>query len=135
MFDVKLGRTYLALGQPDRALKAVAQLQSLQPELPWPHLIAGQALLEKGQPSDAIAALERSLGTNPFDPSVHCALAEAYQRLPAGTGVPEPRRTRAPRSTVKICAPSSAADPLSGLSRDLRAISHLERWLREWAHR
>jgi hypothetical protein len=26
---------------------------------------------------------------------VHCALAEAYQRLPAGTGVPEPRRSRA----------------------------------------
>lgn len=95
VFDVKLGRTYLALGQPDRALKAVAQLQTLQPELPWPHLIAGQALLEKGQPRDAISALERSLGSNPFDPSVHCALAEAYQRLPAGTGVPEPRRSRA----------------------------------------
>jgi tetratricopeptide (TPR) repeat protein len=83
LFDVKLGRTYLALGQPERALKSVDSLRSLQPELPWPHLIAGRALLETGKPTEAIAALERSLGTNPFDPSVHCALAEAYQKAPA----------------------------------------------------
>jgi predicted Zn-dependent protease len=98
IFDVKLGRTYLALGQPDRALKAVSELQALQPELPWPHLIAGQALLEKGRASEAIVALERSLATNPFDPSVHCALAEAYQKLPGGTAANLlPRRHRAER--------------------------------------
>ena len=95
VFDVKLGRTYLALGQPDRALKAVAGLQALQPELPWPHLIAGQALLEKGQPKEAIVALERSLGTNPFDPNVHCSLAEAYQKLPAGVPASPIRKSRA----------------------------------------
>jgi tetratricopeptide (TPR) repeat protein len=95
LFDVKLGRTYLALGQPDRALKAVAGLQALQPELPWPHLIAGQALLEKGMPKEAIASLERSLGTNPFDPSVHCALADAYQKLPNVPTSAQPRKTRA----------------------------------------
>ena len=80
---MKLGRTYLALGQPDRALKAVAGLQALQPELPWPHLIAGQALLEKGQAKEAIVALERSLGTNPFDPE---------RALRAGRGLPEAAR-------------------------------------------
>jgi tetratricopeptide (TPR) repeat protein len=95
VFDVKLGRTYLALGQPDRALKAVSGLQALQPELPWPHLIAGQALLEKGMPKEAIASLERSLGTNPFDPSVHCALAEAYQKLPSVPSAALPRKNRA----------------------------------------
>jgi tetratricopeptide (TPR) repeat protein len=95
VFDVKLGRTYLALGQPDRALKAVSGLQTLQPELPWPHLIAGQALLEKGMPREAIASLERSLGTNPFDPGVHCALAEAYQKLPNVPAAAVSRKSRA----------------------------------------
>jgi tetratricopeptide (TPR) repeat protein len=106
IFDVKLGRTYLALGQPDRALRAVGELQAMQPELPWPHLIAGQALLEKGKPSEAIAALTRSLATNPFDPNVHCALAEAYQKLPGGTtGALLTRRTRAERHCREMRQP------------------------------
>jgi tetratricopeptide (TPR) repeat protein len=91
LFQVKLGRTYLALGDPDRALKAVSEVQGLYPELPWPHLIAGQALLAKGQPRPAVAALEASLATNPFDPNVHCALADAYQKI----GSEEVRRARA----------------------------------------
>jgi tetratricopeptide (TPR) repeat protein len=93
LFPVKLGRTYLALGDPDRALKAVADVQNLYPELPWPNLIAGQALLAKGQARPAATALEASLATNPFDPSVHCALADAYQKL----GSDEARRARAER--------------------------------------
>jgi predicted Zn-dependent protease len=84
LFPVKLGRTYLALGEPDRALKAVADVQTLYPELPWPQLIAGQALLAKGEPARALVALEASLATNPFDPSVHCAMADAYQKLGVG---------------------------------------------------
>jgi tetratricopeptide (TPR) repeat protein len=103
LFDVKLGRTYLALGQPERALKAVSDLIAMQPELPWPHLIAGQALLEKGEPKAAISALEMSLATNPFDPGVHCSLAEAYAKLseasgePIGKLTPASRRARAER--------------------------------------
>ena len=80
LFPVKLGRTYLALGDPDRALQALAPLQSTYPELPWPNLIAGQALVAKGDPVGGIAALRLSLATNPFDPAVHCALADAYSR-------------------------------------------------------
>jgi tetratricopeptide (TPR) repeat protein len=80
LFPVKLGRTYLALGEPDRALQSLATLQSTYPELPWPNLIAGQALVAKGDPVGAIAALRLSLATNPFDPAVHCALADAYSR-------------------------------------------------------
>src|SRR5262249_16690873 len=38
LFPVKLGRTYLALGEPDRALKALGPVQALYPELPWPNL-------------------------------------------------------------------------------------------------
>jgi tetratricopeptide (TPR) repeat protein len=84
LFPVKLGRTYLVLGDPDRALKAVSEVKALYPELPWPHLIAGQALLAKNEPRQALASLEASLAANPFDPNVHCAMADAYQRLPPG---------------------------------------------------
>jgi Flp pilus assembly protein TadD len=82
VFPVKLGRTYLALGEPDRALKALAPVQALYPDLPWPALIAGEALVAKGSPAEAVAPLRASLATNPFDPRVHCALAEAYGKLP-----------------------------------------------------
>jgi tetratricopeptide (TPR) repeat protein len=103
LFEVKLGRTYLALGQPDRALKAVSELLTLQPELPWPHLIAGQALLEKGEAKAAISALEMSLATNPFDPGVHCSLAEAYSKLSNPESVT--RRTRAERHCRELRIP------------------------------
>jgi tetratricopeptide (TPR) repeat protein len=83
LFPVKLGRTYLALGEPDRALKALGQVQTLYPELPWPNLIAGEALLAKGSYPEAVAALRTSLATNPFDPRVHCALADAYAKSPS----------------------------------------------------
>jgi len=82
VFPVKLGRTYLALGEPDRALKALAPVQALYPDLPWPALIAGEALVAKGAPAEAVAPLRASLATNPFDPRVHCALADAYGKLP-----------------------------------------------------
>lgn len=82
LYSVKLGRTYLALRRPDEAQKVVAQARELYPELPWPHLIAGQAILAQGKPDQAIEALQAAIGTNPFDPSVHCALADAYSQLP-----------------------------------------------------
>jgi len=82
IFPVKLGRTYLALGQPEQAMKAIAPAEATYPELPWPHLIAGQARLAAGDAKSAAASLLLSLAINPFDPGVHCSLAEAYQRLP-----------------------------------------------------
>lgn len=85
VFPVKLGRTYLALGEPDRAIKALGTVQTLYPDLPWPNLIVGEALVAKGAPAEAIAPLRASLATNPFDPRVHCALANAYGKLPAGS--------------------------------------------------
>ena len=82
LFPVKLGRTYLALGQPDQALRAVEHARTTYPDLPWPNLIAGEAWLAKGEPRAAVDAVRASLATNPFDPAVHCTLAEAYARLP-----------------------------------------------------
>jgi tetratricopeptide (TPR) repeat protein len=81
IFPVKLGRTYLTLGEPERALKALAPVQALYPDLPWPGLIAGEAKLALGDAPGAVTALRASLATNPFDPRVHCTLATAYGRL------------------------------------------------------
>ena len=80
IFPVKLGRTYLTLGEPERALKALAPVQTLYPDLPWPGLIAGEAKLALGDAAGAVTALRGSLATNPFDPRVHCTLATAYGR-------------------------------------------------------
>jgi len=83
IFPVKLGRTYLALGEPDKALKALGAVQTIYPDLPWPHLIAGQAHLAMGDAAGAVDLLRASIAENPFDPRVHCALAEAYGRVRA----------------------------------------------------
>ena len=99
IFSVKLGRTYLALGESDQALKAVSGAEATYPELPWPHLIAGQAALAKGDAKAAIASLVLSLAINPYDPSVHCSLAEAYQRLP---DAPADKRQRAERDCREL---------------------------------
>ena len=99
IFPVKLGRTYLALGEADLALKAVSGAQATYPELPWPHLIAGQAALAKGDAKAAIASLTLSLAINPYDPSVHCGLAEAYKQLP---DAPADKRQRAERDCREL---------------------------------
>ena len=85
---MKLGRTYLVLGEPDRALKSLGTVQQLYPDLPWPHVIAGEALLAKSDPVGAIAELRAALATNPFDPTIHCSLADAYEKSPAGAPPP-----------------------------------------------
>jgi predicted Zn-dependent protease len=69
-------------------------VQSLYPEVPRPHLIAGQALLAKGDAAGAVAPLLSSLAANPFDPSVHCSLAEAYKQW---REAPAEKRQRAER--------------------------------------
>jgi tetratricopeptide (TPR) repeat protein len=99
IFPVKLGRTYLALGEADQALKAVGGAEATYPELPWPHLIAGQAALSKGDAKAAVASLVLSLAINPYDPSVHCSLADAYQRLP---DAPTDKRQRAERDCREL---------------------------------
>jgi tetratricopeptide (TPR) repeat protein len=99
IFPVKLGRTYLALGEADQALKAVSGAETTYPELPWPHLIAGQAALAKGDAKAAVASLVESLAINPYDPSVHCTLAEAYKRLP---DAPADKRQRAERDCREL---------------------------------
>jgi tetratricopeptide (TPR) repeat protein len=94
VFPVKLGRTYLALGEPARALKALAPALALYPDLPWTNLIAGEAQLALGDAASAIVSLRASLATNPFDPQVHCALAAAYGKAPVESRPAEAAITR-----------------------------------------
>jgi tetratricopeptide (TPR) repeat protein len=91
LFPVKLGRTYLALGEPDRALKALGSVQTVFPDLPWPRVIAGAALLAKDAPVEAIVELKAAIASNPFDPEAHCTLADAYTKAQAaGLASPGP---------------------------------------------
>ncbi|HEY4184747.1 MAG TPA: hypothetical protein VGP07_06735 [Polyangia bacterium] len=94
LFPVKLGRTYLALAEPDQALRAIEHTRAIYPDLPWPNLIAGQALLAKGEARDAAVAFRAALATNPFDPAVHCGLGDAYAQLPAAERPPDDRIAR-----------------------------------------
>jgi tetratricopeptide (TPR) repeat protein len=107
LFPVKLGRTYLLLDEPERALKALGTVETIYPDLPWPHVIAGEALLAKGAPADAVAELNLALATNPFDPEVHCALGDAYAKMPAsvaGGGPPAALVAREQRFCKELAA-------------------------------
>jgi len=99
IFAVKLGRTYLALGDAVEAGKVIAPAEAIYPELPWPHLIAGQAALGRGEAGAAVSSLLLSLAINPYDPSVHCSLAEAYKKLP---GPVVEKRQRAERDCREV---------------------------------
>jgi tetratricopeptide (TPR) repeat protein len=113
VFPVKLGRTYLALGEPERALKALAPVQALYPDLPWTNLIAGEAQLALGDTPAAIVSLRASLATNPFDPQVHCALAAAYGKTTARAGTLEPSGS-SPSPATGPAEPSSSGSPAIG---------------------
>jgi tetratricopeptide (TPR) repeat protein len=108
LFPVKLGRTYLVLGEPERALKALGAVEAAYPDLPWPHVIAGQALLAKGAPADAVPELISALATNPFDPEVHCALADAYAKVPSAAtgGPPAELMTREQKFCKELAGPA-----------------------------
>ena len=55
--------------------------------------------LAKGDAKAAVAPLLLSLAINPYDPSVHCSLAEAYKRLP---DAPADKRQRAERDCREL---------------------------------
>ena len=130
VFPVKLGRTYLALGEPDRALKALAPVQALYPDLPWPNLIAGEALVAKGEPAEAPGPAARGAGHQPVRPARALRAGGAYGKLPvaerppaaacARAGVlPEPRRS-ASNSSASVAQPRA----VDGLVAERRVGQH-----------
>lgn len=88
---LKLGRTYLTLDDPDRAIAALEAARELYAELPGINAAMGSAWLKKGDAKKAIPYLEAAIATNPFDPSTHCGLVRAYEQV----GEANPLRERA----------------------------------------
>ena len=88
---LKLGRTYLTLDDPDRAIASLEPARELYADLPGINAAMGSAWLKKGDARKAIPFLEAAIATNPFDPSTHCGLQRAYEQIAQGT----PQRDRA----------------------------------------
>lgn len=77
----KLARTYLELGDPTRAIAAAEPALELYPDQAAPNATLGEAWLRKGDNNKAAHYLDAALAVNPFDPAVHCALAQALRAL------------------------------------------------------
>jgi hypothetical protein len=78
---LKLGRAYLDVGRPERAVAVVEPLVALYPEMVGVHVVLGRGKHALGDEAAAVEHLTEALRINPFDPGVHRALAEAYEKL------------------------------------------------------
>lgn len=76
-----LARAYLELGSPDQATRALLPVVEYYPELAGPQVTLGTAYLRGGNRQAAAQHLQVALRINPFDPEIHCGLAQA---LPQG---------------------------------------------------
>jgi tetratricopeptide (TPR) repeat protein len=88
----RLARTYLEMGDHERALAAAAPAMALYPELPGPFAVTGEAFLARKDYARAGEHLLAALRISPFDPRVHCGLWEVYkQQGPSALGDREHR--------------------------------------------
>jgi tetratricopeptide (TPR) repeat protein len=88
----RLARTYLEMGDPQKAITAAEPALGLYPDLPGPHATIGQAYLRRKDLEHAAEHLTAALRLSPFDPAVHCGLWEVYrQRGPANLADREQR--------------------------------------------
>jgi tetratricopeptide (TPR) repeat protein len=74
----KLARTYVELGQHDKAIALARPLVALDEHDIVPAVTLGVALAATGDHAGARAAFEQALRVSPFDPTVRCGLAQAY---------------------------------------------------------
>lgn len=88
----KLARTYVELGQHDKAIALARPLVALDEHDAVPAVTLGVALAAGGDHAGARAAFEQALRVSPFDPAVRCGLADAYDHLGAAATA---RRERA----------------------------------------
>jgi len=77
----KLSRTYLELGNHDRAIELAKPLPGADEGDASPHVTLGIAYLATRRFAPAARAFEDALRINPFDPTVRCGLAEAYAQI------------------------------------------------------
>jgi tetratricopeptide (TPR) repeat protein len=75
----KLARTYLELGDPEKAVKTAEPALELYPDQAGPAATLGEAWMKRGDVTRAVPYLELAISISPFDPSPHCALAKAYR--------------------------------------------------------
>lgn len=75
----RLARTYLALGDAERAITVATPASELYPDSAGLSVTLGEAWRRKGQAANAIRYLEAALRVNPFDPAPHCSLAQLYE--------------------------------------------------------
>ena len=81
MLQNALARAYLDVGRAEDALAAVAEVTEWHPGFYRSHLHRGEALNRLERFDEAVPALLRAGGINPFDPAVHTELATAYAAL------------------------------------------------------
>ncbi|HEY3354919.1 MAG TPA: tetratricopeptide repeat protein [Polyangia bacterium] len=76
----RLARTYLEMGDPQKAISAAEPALALYPDLPGPHATIGQAYLKRKDLAHAAEHLTAALRLSPFNPVVHCGLWEVYRQ-------------------------------------------------------
>ncbi len=74
----KLGRTYLELGSPEKAIAVIEAIPDRDDEDAGPETTLGAAYLETKDYAKAELHLSAALRVQPFDPAVRCGLAEVY---------------------------------------------------------
>ncbi|MEZ4365606.1 MAG: tetratricopeptide repeat protein [Kofleriaceae bacterium] len=74
----KLARTLVEAGEPARAIAIATPLAAADEDDPVAAVTLGAAHLALGAFAPAAAALEQALRVSPFDPTVRCGLAAAY---------------------------------------------------------
>ena len=82
-----LARAYLEISNPASAISALLPVLEYYPELPGPQVTLGIAYLRNGDLPSAVKHLNAGLNINPFNPEVHCNLADALSKS-------TPRRAR-----------------------------------------
>ena len=75
----KLARTYLELGDPERAIKTAEPALELYPDQAGPNATLGEGWLKRGDYTKAETYLQAAVAINPFDPALHCGLAQIYK--------------------------------------------------------
>jgi tetratricopeptide (TPR) repeat protein len=76
----KLARTWLELGDADRAIKTAEPALDLYPDQSGLSATLGEAWLKKGDLAKAETHLYGALAVNPFDPALACGLEKVYRQ-------------------------------------------------------
>jgi tetratricopeptide (TPR) repeat protein len=75
-----LARTWLELGDANRAIAAAQPMAELYPDLAAPAATLGEGYLKKGDYEKAAVHLEAALRISPFDPAIHCGLEKVFRQ-------------------------------------------------------